>query len=192
MKKISFFIIIFIMCLLAPKVDAKTIKVMAVEKFSTSKPSSTFSVKTVETDELKDGIFVEKGSIISGLVVEIHTAQRGKRDSYFEFHPTSITYRGKTINISNSNIVAKVVGYKPVDPEKLAGNVAIKAANFVLLGSSQVISFTLGAAHAQNGERMKLGLDRMYKDSFVSFIEAGKELNIATGDMLLLKIERIH
>lgn len=186
MKKIYLLISIFL--LLTPKVDAKTIKVMAVEQFSTQNPLSTYKVQAIEAQEMKGGLFLERGTIISGSVMKIYAPQRGKRDSYFEFHPTSITYEGKTINIGESKILAKVVGYKPISPEKLAGSVAIKAANFILLGSSQAISFTLGALHAQNGERIKSGLDRMYKDSFVSFIEIGEELNIDVGDILLLKI----
>lgn len=186
MKKIGLLIIILL--LFTTKVNAQTIKVMAIEKFSTENPSHTYKVQTIEAEELEDGLFLEKGTVISGFVVKIYAPQRGKRDSYFEFHPTSITYNKETINISNSKIFAKVVGYKPLNPEKLVGSVAIKAANFIMLGSSQAISFTLGATQAPRGAKIKSGLDRMYKDSFVSFIEIGEELNIDVGDVLLFKI----
>ncbi len=188
MKKI--YLLIFILLLLTPKVNARTIKVMAVDKFSTENPSNTYKVQTIDAEELEDGIFLEKGTVISGFVVKTYAPQRGKRDSYFEFHPTLITYNKETINISHSKILARVVGYKPIDPEKFVGSVAIKAANFVMLGSSQAISFTLGAFQAPSGEKIKSGFDRMYKESFVSFIEVGEELNIDVGDILILKIKK--
>jgi len=182
----------FIFYLLTSVVHAQTIKVIALNKFSTKNPSSEYQVQIIKTEEIAEKFLLETGTIISGYVTELHKPKRGKVDSYFEFQPTSISYEGQTTDITQSNIVGVIVAYKPINPQSLVGNVAIKAANFFVLGSSQAISFTLGAAQAKNGNRIKSGLQRVYKDSFVSFIEPGKELEINTGDILVLKLKKYH
>lgn len=191
MKRILIFSAL-ILHLLTSSVQAKTIKVVSLEHFSTEFPVETFNVQTLTTEELPDGIFIEKGTIISGYVVKVHGPKRLKRNSYFEFKPTLLTYKGRTLNIKDTKLVAKVVEQKRIDPVALTGNVAIKAANLVLLGSSQVISFTLGAANGEEGERIKAGLQRMYKDSFFSLAENGEHLDIDVGDILFLKLKKIY
>jgi hypothetical protein len=188
MKKYLIIIFILFLFLSVVKVEAKTIKVIAVDKFSTTNPPATYRVRVAETETLKDGILLEKGTLIYGNVIKTHKPKRGKIDSSFEFHPTYIHNNEENINLSHSKIFATVVGYKPVDPEKLIGSLAIKAANFIVLGASQAISFTIGAWNSPNGCRIKSGLNKMYRDSFVSFIEVGEELNVDAGDTLLLRI----
>ena len=189
MKKFSL-IFIFIFFFLTLSVQAQTLKVISLDKFSTENPSPICRVQIPETSQLTDEFFLEAGTIITGLVIKTHGPECGKRDGYVEIIPTSITYNDKTTNITNSRFTATVVAYKPINPQALAGNVAIKAANFFVLGSSQLISFTMGAFQAENGTRIKSGVERMYKDSFVSFIEAGSELKIEKGDVLILKIKK--
>jgi len=185
-------IFIFIFFFFVASVQAQTLKVISLDKFSTENPSPICRVQITETTELEDEFFLESGTIISGQIIKTYRPKRGKRDSYFELVPTAITYNDKTLNITNSKFIATVAAYKPVNAGALAGNIAIKAANFVVLGSSELISFTMGATQSQNGTRIKSGVERMYKDSFVSFIEAGSELNINKGDTLILKIKKIR
>lgn len=163
--------------------------VVSLDKFSSNNPPSVCRVQTINAENLGGKFFLEPGTIISGSVVQVHESRRGKRDSYLEIIPTAVTYKSKTINISNSKFCATIAAYKPSSKTALAGNVAIKAANFVVLGASQGISFTLGAAQSENGIRMKSGLKRMYNDSFVSYIEPGKELNVNVGDALILNLK---
>jgi len=181
---------VFIFFLLTSSVQAQTLKVVSVDGFSAKNPSAVCRVQTLEATELADNFFLESGTIISGLVIQAHRPKFGKRDSYLEIIPTSITYNDKTINITNSKLTAKVIAYKPTNPQALAGNVAIKAANLVVLGASQGISFAMGATQAKEGTRVKSGFQRIYKDSFISLLEIGSELNINKGDILILKIKK--
>lgn len=191
MKKVLLAIVL-VMFFLPLKVNAKTIKVVSLEHFSTKFPSKVYNIQTLKTECIGDGIFIEKGTIISGYVTRVQHPQLFQRDSYFIFRPVLLTYDGKSTNISQSQFIGKVVGVKHIDPEAYAGNLAIKAANFVLLGSSQAISFAMGAADAQDGEKIKGGLGRMYQDSLIKCIEPGQELNINIGDTLILKINKIR
>lgn len=188
MKRFIYVFLILLFCVL--NVQAKTIKVVSLEHFSTRFPSTTYNVQVVQTEYIENGFFLEKGTIISGCIIKVKRPRLGNRDSYFEFQPTLLTFDGKSINVSQSNMVGRIVGIKHIDPGKIAGKLAINATNFLLLGASPLISFTMGATDAEAGEKMKGGLERIYTDSLIYYIKSGKELNIDVGDELILKIKK--
>lgn len=190
MKKILLILSIFI--LFSSGAEAKTLRVLSLKSFSTLNPSPTFSVQTVQRECLSQDLVLEPGTIISGIVLKVEPPKRGKRNSYFEFIPTQTTYKGQSEKIKHSVIVAQVVGYNPVKPTTLAFNVTRKVANFFLKGAISAIEFADGAIEAQDGQRLKSGAMKAYKDSFFSYIEPGKELNIERGDILTLKIKTIR
>lgn len=190
MKKIL--LLIFIIFFLTLNAEAKTLKVISLKHFSTEYPAPTFAVQTTQKEIIDKGIILEEGTIISGIVLRIVPPKRGKQNGYFEFIPTEITYRGVTQKIEHSIEVAKVLGYYPIDPKDLTFDVAKKTANFFLKGAISAIEFADGAIKAENGQRIKSGATKVYKNSFLSYIEPGKELNINRGDMLILKIKTIR
>lgn len=190
MKK--FLLIIFTLLFLSCSVEAKTLRVLSLKSFSTQMPSPTFAVQTVQRECLTQGVVLESGTIISGIVLKVEPPKRGKRNSYFEFIPTETTYRGKTQKLKHSVIVAQVLGYNPVKPRELAFGITRKVANFFLKGAISALEFADGAIEAQDGQRIKSGAMKAYKDSFFSYIEPGKELNIERGDILTLKIKTIR
>ena len=167
---------------------ANDIKVSSMMKFSTINPSPYFKVSTLEPVRLNNR-FYPSGTVIMGLVMRVSLPKLGKRDSYIVFWPTTIFDGKHQINISNANIHAEICAYKSLNKKALAGNIAIKSANFFVLGASQGISFTIGAAKASNGQRISSGLKKMYNDSFVSYVEAGSQLDVEVGDILLFKIK---
>lgn len=191
MKKL-FLVIIFILFFLTSSVNAQTMKVLSLENFYTQTPSQTFKIKTIEAEELENEIYLEPGTIISGNIVQVHKPRRGKRDSYFEFHPTTLTYGEKTLDITNSDIYAVIIKYKPIEPKELTFNIARKTANFFLKGMISGIEFIQGAVQGEDGQRIKSGAMNVYRDSFLVYIEAGKELSIHPGDMLILKLKKIR
>lgn len=190
MKKILF-IFAFILFFLTSSVQAKTIKVISMSDFSTKNPLPTYEVKTLQLECFKDGTIIEEGTVISGQVVKVQSAQRGKRDGYFEFVPSSITYNGETKIIRNPISVARVIGYEPIEPQELVVSVAKKAAGFAVKGATQGISFVEGLVQAEDGERLKSGFMKVYKDSPLAYIEVGDELNVKAGDVLVLKFKKL-
>lgn len=183
---------VLISLLLTSSVYAETIKVISLEKFSTENPSPTYTVKTVEREEFKNGTVIEAGTIISGKVIRVQQPQRGKRNGYFVFLPTSATYEGTTRTTEKPMVAAKVVGYRPIEPQKAAIYVARKATNLFFKGASIGIAFVEGVAQAEEGEKIKTGLVSAYKDSPLSYIEVGSDLNVEVGDMLILKFKKIR
>lgn len=189
MKKIL--LIVFIMFFLTLNVEAKTLKVISLKSFSTEFPATTFEVQTIQKENIRD-VILEQGTIISGIVLKVEPPKIGKRNSCFEFIPIEITYRGITKKIKHPTGIAKVLGYNPTTPKERTFSIARKAANLFLRGAISVIEFTHGAVKAQNGHRIKSGVMEAYDDSFLSYIERGKELHINKGDILILKIKTIR
>lgn len=188
MKK---FLILFVFVVfLAQGVEAKTIKVISLKPFSTEFPSPIFKVKTVRRETLVKGVTLEAGTIISGIVLRVSPPKRGKRDSCFEFIPTEIVYKDNVYKLGNLNIVAIVMGYNPIDKKELAFAVARKTANYFLRGAVSAVQFAQGAMEAEDGQRIQAGAQKVYKDSFLVFIEPGEELYINRGDIILLKIKK--
>lgn len=191
MKKIILLVICFIF-FLGTTAQAKSIRVISLEDFSTASPSDIYKVQVLEREELKDGTIVEAGTIITGEVVKVKNASRGKRNGYFEFIPISYTYDKVTHKIENPRYYAKVVGYAPMDKKEIVESAARGAVGFFFKGASQGISFVQGVAQAEDGSRIKSGLVQMYKDSPLTYIEEGKELQVKPGDLIVLILKKIH
>lgn len=188
MKKILF-AFTFAFFLGTSSVQAKSIKVTAVENFKSTQPSQTFTVQTIESKEISKNIFIPANTTFSGFIVNVEEPKRGKRNSYIEFVPTSLTYEGKTTKLNHPTITAKITGYTPIDPKSATVDVSLKVANFLLKGLISACQFVQGAATAQNGTRIKSGAMNVYKHSFLSYIEVGDELNVKKGDILTFKIK---
>lgn len=181
---------VFIFMLLTSCVQAKTFKVVALESFSTEYPQANFNVQVTQQEILGRDLVIEEGTIISGKVVKISKPKIGKRNAYFEFVPTVITYNGKSEKLNHTKLRAKVVGYRPINPEKVVIYAAKKATNLIFMGASVGISFAEGATQAKDGERFKAGIIKAYKDSPLSFVETGSELDIDQGDVIILKLNK--
>lgn len=191
MKK-GIFTFAFIAFLLTSSVQAQTIKVEAMEEFSTANPASSFSVKITAPEVLPDGTTLEQGSIISGHVTNVQHAKRLKRDGYFEFIPSSITIDGKTKRIENPTMLAIVTDYEPLDPKEIAATVVKSAAGYAIKGATQGISLIQGMVQSENGNRLKSGVTQVYEDSPLSYIDEGSELIISPGDTVIMIINNIE
>ena len=187
MKK--FFLVFFcIFCLLNLEAYAQVIKVQSLDNFSFQKPKKYLRVKTINTEEL-GGTVIKPNTVISGIVMNTQSAKWGKRDAYAEFIPVYTIYKRKKNNIYNKRLIAKIAVYEKLAPKEVAVNVAKKTAGVVFKGVYQGAQFAKGAIQAQNGQRIKSGAMNVYRDSFLSYVEAGEELNIKAGDILILEIE---
>ncbi len=171
---------------------AVSVKAVSLDNFSTSDPKTSFCVQVLESKELQQDYLLRTGTIITGHITNIEHAKRGKRNAYFDFIPTAVTYQTKTNQISKPNYILRVVGYAPVDKKEMIESVAKGAAGFIVAGASQGISFVQGATQAEDGSRLKSGFVKMYKDSPLSYIEEGQELNVSKGDLLIIKFKKFN
>lgn len=187
MRKIL--LLIFILCFFSLNVEAKTFKVISLKTFSTEMPSPTFAVQTIQKEILTSNFVLPKGTIIFGIVLKVNSPTIGKRNGTFEFIPTETIYKGVATKINHPTMVAEVVGYNSIGKRQIAFDTAKKTANFFLRGAISVFEFADGAINAQDGQRIRTGVKKAYNDSFLSYIEPGKELHVRRGDIIILKIK---
>ena len=186
----NIFILTFIFMLLTSCVHAQTsIKVVSMDDFSTAAPSQEYRVRLIDPVILANGKVLPAGTIVSGPVSNVQNAKRLKRDGYFEFMPNSISINGKTKTIKNPRVTVKVVGYEPLDSKQLVESVAKTAAGYAIKGATQGISFVQGLVQDDDGNRLVSGVTKVYKDSPLSYIDEGSELNLKVGDTVILIIK---
>lgn len=181
-------ILAFVLFCLTSSVQAKTFKVVSLQFFSTQFPLDIYNIETLERVNLGNGTILEPGTVVAGRVIEITRPRRGKRNAYFDFMPIATRYNGETKRLNNAPLV-QINGYRKIDPEQAAIYVAKKLPNLLLMGSSLGISFVEGMMNAEEGERLKAGMTKTYKDTPLSLIDAGSHLNIEIGDTLKLKVK---
>lgn len=189
MKKILL-VLICILLLTTSSVQAKTFQVVSLQCFSTEFPLEIYNIETLEKINLGHGVVIQPGTVVAGRVVKITKPRRGKRNAYFEFVPIAMRYNGVTTKIEHPSVVADIIGYRKIDPEKAAIYIAKKATNFIFLGASFGVSFIEGTMKAEEGDRLKSGLKQTYKDTPLSLIEPGSELNIEIGDTLKFRLKK--
>lgn len=195
MKKLI--LIIFLSCILFPvcTANAATVLVQSRERFSTNYPKRYISVKVVEPAQLKNGIKLEKNSIINGKIIEVKAAKRGKRNAYFVFVPVSYTIpsKGVTRSMRGTNLETKLVGCKKMNKQETVVKAGVSAGGLVVPGFSQAYWFGRGAAKPIKGKgRFSSGVYTMYKNSPFVYIEEGDELVVKQGTYLKMKFYYVN
>lgn len=187
-----FILTLSLMIIAAMPACALSMKVSSMQDFTTEKPSDTLKVMVLVHTELDNGMVFEEGTIIKGDIFDVKPPTRGKRNATFKFRPTSYSYNGKMVEIkNNTNLWGKYAPYKELD----AAGMTLSAATFVggqflkvpFLG--QAVSFAKGVVKNPDGNRLKSGATQIYKDSFVSYVEEGKEITLKKDELFLLKFK---
>ena len=189
MKK-NILIIITLLFISLP-VSAKTLKAVSLCRFSTDNPDDYFAARIIETQKLSKDKYVKVGTEIYGRVVNINHPQVGKRDASFDFIIDKVTYNDKVRVLENPDIVASVVPYDPSKTQNFVFRAAKTGAGFFVKGLTQGISFVQGVASADKGTRLKSGVNKVYQDSPLSYVEKGIELHLIKGEPVLLKLDKI-
>lgn len=144
----------------------------------------------MEEHKLKNGINFEYGSIIKGRMLEVKLPKRGKRDAYFIFMPESYTIPSKKItkSLRHKNLEAKLSGYEKLNKIKLIEKTGVYAGGIAIPGISQAYWFSKGSIKPQKGQtRTKSGLNSVYENSPISYIEQGDELIVKEGRFLKME-----
>lgn len=176
--------------------SAATVTGTALTNFSTEEPTCYFTVKLDQETELTKYIILPAETILSGRVVEVENGRRGKRGAYFVFTPTTYSNETGTFEFRNKNIDIKVSQYKPLDKGETAKSLATSGATTVASHVLRVpllsegVSFVKGVAKPQDVSKNRIanGFTQVYKDSPLSYVEKGDELNIVAGQQIKLKI----
>lgn len=187
LKKVLFLAVFLSITLPA---NATSVLVQSRERFSTKNPKRNISVRVVEQKSLKNGVNLERNSVINGRIIEVKEPKRGKRNAYFVFVPTSYTIpsKGTTKSLAKSNLESKLTGYKKMDKKETAIKTGVSAGGMVVPGFSQAYWFGRGVAKPVKGKnRLSSGVYTMYKNSPLVYIEEGDELVVRQGTYLKMK-----
>jgi len=194
-KVILLFGLLFLFCMILPvqAFDDTSNKavVQSLEDFSVDDSENIVKFKVVEENTFDNGITFENGSIISAKVMKVVEPKRGKRNGYLVIDAKTYTVPSKgdeTVEITDECWLANVVGYKPFDVKKAAFSAGLGVAGHFVKGIGQIYYFGKGVISPNEGEgRLKSGVKNVYENSPLTYIEEGEEVNIKTGDILLLK-----
>ena len=190
MKKIILTLMILSLTVLSAK--ATNVVVESLEDIDKNDINKIFSAKVLEDASLNSEIIFSKDAIFKGEIVKMVDAQRGKRSGYIVIRPVSLEYNGLEETFEGKNIEAKVQGYSKKswkDTSLKAGvSAGLKVGNRYIPGFSQVFYFSKGLIKpAEDKTRLESAITSVYENSPFVYFNKGDELNINTGDMLVLK-----
>lgn len=172
--------------------QAKTFRVVSLQHFSSKFPLDVFNVKIIERVELGNNLILEPGTIIAGKIIRVQRQKLFKRNAYFEFIPSLMSYNDETNEINNPNYAIRIADYRHLDPEGSAVYIGKLLLGCVTVGGSVLVSVVQGLMESESEHRGETVLKRVFNDSIFCFIGSGSELNIEPGDELKLEIKTVH
>ena len=189
MKKI-FFVLAIALCT-ASSVFAEDMKVMALKDFSTDKPSE-IKVQVLQTMKLDEGVVIEQGSVVTGVMVDVIPAKRLKRDATFSFMPTGyITPKREQYSI-NRKYVGKFSPKIEIDKTELAKTAALSVGDFFVKGLSTGFYAVQGAIKDEKGNRFVSSVQNVYENSLLSYIEKGGATCIKAQSMFTFRFPDLN
>lgn len=175
---------------------ADKLHVEAMDDFSTLNPSETFSVKLVDDAKMND-IFMIKGDIINCVLKKITDPTRAKRDAKI-FLIVESYEDNKGIHKLNEPLLAKYAKtvlnkeeIKKTPPKKIVKSAAGFVGGLFVKGFSYCVSFVDGFSQNKEDNRLKSGAKQVYKDSILSYVEYGHEVEIKKGDIFYLVVKSV-
>lgn len=190
-RRIFIFILLYVLTIFSVNA-AEQIKVEALEEFSTSKPSNTINVKVTESSLLEKHLLLQD-STLTCEIIEISAPKRGKRNAGFSVKAVSYKNPKENSIHFDENIIGKysktvlsLEELKNVDYGNAAKSAALTVGGHFVKGLTQGVSFAEGVVKNEEGNRLKSGLKKVYKDSPLSYVEKGTELSINPGDEFYL------
>lgn len=170
------------------------VHVAMIGEFDTAHPSKKIDVRVVENATL--GKYnLKAGDIIHCNIIEVTDPKIGKRAASFAVCPTSFTSDGQTTVISESyygKYADKVISkeeLKNVDPLKVGTKAAVSVGNHFVKGIAPAVSLAKGMVKNEEGNRIESGVKQVYKDSPLSYVEKGQELDLDSSKQFYLKFK---
>lgn len=190
-KKIFLMISVLFFGLSAANAASDKIHVTTVNEFNTKNPSQKIDVKVVEEGILGSHV-LKTDDVIHCNVIKVTDPKRGKRAASFAVCPISYTSEGNTISITENyygKYAARVLSKEElqnVDAKKVGKKAAVTVGNYFVKGVAPAVSMAEGMVKNQEGNRIESGIKQVYKDSPLSYVEKGNELDLVPGEQFYL------
>ena len=190
-KKILLSALSLILTLSAVNAASDKVHVSMINEFNTANPSQKIDVQVIENGALGSHI-LKTGDILHCNVVKVTDPKRGKRSATFAVCPTSYTSNGETVTISENyygKYADKVLSkeeLKKVDKVKAGEKAVLTVGNHFVKGLTAGVTLAEGMIENEEGNRIQSGVKKVYKESPLSYVEKGQELNIEPGKQFYL------
>ena len=183
-----------ILTMSAVNAASDTIHVSLMGDFDTAHPAKKIDVRVIENGTLGTHN-LKTGDVIHCNVVKVTDPQRGKRSATFAVCPTSYTSGGEEIKIEENyygKYADKVLSkeeLKKVDKVKVGKKAVLTVGNHFVKGLTAGVTMAEGMIENEEGNRIESGVKKVYKESPLSYVEKGKELEIESGGQFYLKFK---
>lgn len=190
-NKLLLLILSLFITLLGAYAETDKVHVTTVSKFDTANPSQKLDVRVIE-DGLLGSHILRTGDVIHCNVVKVTDPKRGKRSATFAVCPTSYTSDGETIVINENyygKYAARIISkeeLKKVDKVEAGKKAVLTVGNHFVKGLKTGVTLAEGMIENEDGNRIKSGVKKVYKDSPLSYVEKGQELDLESGDSFYL------
>ena len=184
MKKVLIKVgVLALLLTLASPVFADRLHVQALTDFSTASPVNTITFQALDSIELGSDVKIWSGDIVDAHIQEIIPPNRLKRNASFKIVPVSYTDTAGTKHTINEEFIGKFSPKFELDKGQLAKNAALTVGNHFFQGLSLGYHALEGAVKNEEGNRVKSSVVSVYKNSPLSYVENGQELDIKEGDL---------
>ena len=179
-----------VLSLLALPVCAERLHVQAMSDFFTATPSEFITFQAIDSIELSPGENIWSGDVVKAKIQEVKSPKRLKRNATFSIIPVSVTnIQGQSYNIK-TEVVGKFSPKFEIDAAQLAKKTALGVGNYFVQGLSMGYHAVEGVVKNTEGNRLKSGAVSVYKNSPLSFIENGQDIEIHQGDLFSFKFKK--
>ena len=170
---------------------AVQVKVSALDEFHTEHPADSIRVKVREDIVLGD-YDLKQNDILKCSVYKVDNPKRGKRNAVFYVRPISVSSSDEVRSIDEeyygkySKTVLSKEELKNIKPGKVIKKTALTVGSHFVKGLATGVAFAEGVIKNDEENRLKSGVVEAYKESPLSYIGKGEELDIRTGDNFYL------
>ena len=166
-------------------VYAETVEVEALEAFSTANPPSAINVKLLNELELNNNLIIAPGTELSGLLVDVVSPKRLKRNATFSFKLQWYVDENGEKHIVHDDVTASYT--TTLDTAQLAKKAVLGVGDHFVKGLSMGVAAVEGAVENNEGNRLKSGAKSLYKASPISYVGKGQDIQINKSDIFYLK-----
>ena len=151
-------------------------------------------VKVASEYLFDSGMFVEKGSMIRGIIMDIKQQKRGKRNAYIVFKPEyyTIPSEKKYKSLVGEKIFARSEQYQgDINKAEIVSDVSLALAGLKIPYISEAVGFIKGFAKPNDeNSRVVSGVKSAYDASFLSYVKEGNKLEIKKDTPIVLRFYR--
>ena len=177
---------------------AKKVKIESHSVINCEHESTEFNGIILKNVKFRSGLEFKKDEILSTHIVKVVPARWGKRNAYIVVQPVSIG----ELPLEEYNLEGKTTSIKVIDKSNAKAelknkaketgiNTAKKITNKVLPGSEQILDFSRGLIKPEEGKtRLQSATSNLLDDMPTKHLKKGADLNIESGDKMVLKIYR--